>query len=76
MSQVAAEEVSPYLLAFSPNLAWSKQRVPVLPDDRCARLPILPAETAALARPVMVVGGSRESTTQTDSGSCRRKRAR
>ena len=48
--------------------------MPVLPDDGCARLPILPAETAALpdagdwdarissaalARSVMLVGGSR-----------------
>ena len=57
--------------------------MPVLPDDGCARLPILPAKTAAmpeardwasripaaaLARSVILVEGSRESTIRTDSG--------
>ena len=55
-----------------------KNRVTVLPDDGYARLPILPAETAAmpeagnwvvrissaaLARSAMLVGGSQVSTT-------------
>ena len=50
--------------------------MPVLPDDGCARLPIFPAEaaampdagdwaarisSAALARSVMLVGGSRQA---------------
>ena len=90
-SQVAAEEVSPHLRAFSPNLAGEKKRVSVLPDDGCARLPLLLAETAAMpeagvwaarissaamAKSVMLAGGPRASTTRTDSGSCRRKRTR